>query len=148
MKNKNIHKAFLGSDLVVILAVFAVGIVFLPFGSGWLALGLGIMLCSVCMLPFYIHGYKIEGAHGVFRELNITVSRDEQDAIMSFLQGDTPTLGFQVQENGGAIVSLYYQKGSDVAYAQFYEYSYVMEGKPLPLLKITPEQKEILLHLK
>lgn len=148
MKTQNIHKTFLFSDIIVLLMIFAVGAVFLPFGSGWLAIGLCIMLCSVCMLPFYIHGYKIEGAHGVFRELNITVSRDEQDAIMSFLQGDTPTLGFQVQENGGAIVSLYYQKGSDVAYAQFYEYSYVMEGKPLPLLKITPEQKEILLHLK
>lgn len=148
MKHRNIHKAFLFSDIVLLAAILAAGVVFLPFGGGWQILGLCIIVCDACTLPFYIHGYRIEGTHGIFREMSITVSRDEQDAVMAFLQGGSPTPDFQVQENGGALLSIYYQKDTDVAYAQFYEYSQIMSGHDFPLLKITPEQKEALMKMR
>lgn len=147
MTHKNIHKTFLFKDIIVILAVLAVGAAFLPFDSWGLIIGLCIIICGVCMLPFYIHGYKIEGAHGVFHEKSIAVSKDDKDKIISFLQGESSSPDFKTKEDGGALISIFYQKNTEVVYAQFYEYSQVMEGKTLPLQKITTEQKESLLKL-
>ncbi len=145
MKTKNIRKTFLWSDIVILLAVLAIGVVLLPWGSGWKELGYVIIACDVCMLPFCLHGYKITGESGVFHEKSIAVSRDDQEAILSFLEDGNSTFDIHVNEQGGALISIYYQKGKDVFYAQYYDYVQMMEGETFPLLKISTDQKVKLL---
>lgn len=148
MKSKNIRKTFLLSDIIILFGTLVVGALLLPFGSAWTAVGAVVIACGACMIPFCIHGFKIESESGIFREVNVPVSRDCQDEIISFLEGDVATPSFKFLEQGGALISVYYQKNSDVSFAQFYEYNHVMEGKSFPLLKITPAQKETILNLK
>lgn len=147
-KNKNIRKAFLWSDIIVILSVVLAGVAFLPFGAGWRELGYSIIACGLCLAPLYIHGYKIAGASGVFHEECIQVSRTDKESIFSFLNGESASIDFHLQEQGGALISLYYQKKKDVYYAQYFDYTQIMEEKTFPVLKISPEQYEILKRLQ
>ena len=145
-KNKNIRKAFLWSDVIVILAVVLMGIAFIPFGPGWRELGYTIIACGLCMTPLYIHGYKITGATGVFREESFPVSRDDKESILSFLKAETPSLDIHRREQGGALISVYYQK-NNVQYAQYYDYTEIIDGESFPVLKITTAQYETLKKL-
>lgn len=145
-KNKNIRKAFLWSDVIVILAVVLVGIALIPFGSGWRELGYTVIACGVCMIPLYIHGYKITGVSGVFREEGIPVSREDKESILSFLKGESPSFDIHRQEQGGALISVFYQK-NNVLYAQYYDYTEILEGESFPVLKISAEQYETLKKL-
>ena len=142
MKTKNIRKTFLWSDIVILLAILAIGVVLLLLGSGWKELGYVVIACDVCMIPFCLHGYKIAGELGVFHEESLAVSRDDQEAILAFLKGENNTLDILANEQGGALISVYYQKGKDVFYAQYYDYVQMMEGVKFPLLKISPDQRE------
>jgi hypothetical protein len=147
MKTKNIRKTFLWSDIVILLAILAIGVVLLLLGSGWKELGYVVIACDVCMIPFCLHGYKIAGESGTFREESIAVSRDDQEAILAFLKGENNTLDIQFNEQGGALISVYYQKEKDVFYAQYYDYVQMMEGVKFSLLKISPDQREKLLQV-
>ena len=146
-KNKNIRKAFLWSDIIVILAVTFVGIVLLPFGPGWRELGYTIIACGLCMTPLYIHGYKIEGVPGVFHEEDFQISRDDKESVVSFLKGESSSLDVHRQEHGGALISVYYQKKNEALYAQYYDYAQIMEGEDNPVLKISAQQYETLKKL-
>lgn len=145
-KNKNIKKAYLWSDIIVIFAVILVGIVFLPFGSGWRELGYTVIACALCVIPLYNHGYRIAGVPGVFREESIPVSRDDKESVLSFLKGETPSIDIHRREQGGALISVYYQK-KGVRYAQYYDYTQIMEGECFPVLEISSEQYETLKKL-
>ena len=147
-KNKNIQKAFLWSDIIVILSVILTGVAFLPFGTGWQELGYSIIACGLCLAPLYIHGYKIADASGVFHEECIHVSRMDKECIFSFLNGESASIDIHLQEQGGALISLLYQKKKDVYYAQYFDYTQIMEGKTSPVLKISPEQYETLKNLQ
>lgn len=143
-----IRKTFLLSDIIVILAILVVGIAFLPFGSGMRIIGYIILATDACILPFYMHGYKIEGISGTFKKESISVQKDKQEDIMSFLKGEVDTPDFKVMEQGGALLSIYSKKGEDVAYAHFYNYDQILNGTTPPVQQITAAQKEMLLNLK
>lgn len=147
MKTKNIRKTFLWSDIVILLAILAIGVVLLLLGSGWKELGYVVIACDVCMIPFCLHGYKIAGESGVFHEKSISVSRDDQEAILAFLKGENNILDIHANEQGGALISIYYQKEKDVFYAQYYDYVQIMEGVKFPLLKISLGQREEMLKV-
>ena len=146
-KNKNIRKTFLWSDMIVILAVILAGVAFLPFGLGWQELGYSIIVCGLCMAPLYMHGYKIVGESGVFQEECILVSRKDRESIFLFLSGESSSLDFHQQEQGGALVSLFYQKNKEVYYAQYFDYAQIMKGETFPVVKISSEQYEALRNL-
>ena len=132
MKNNNVRQKLLTSDWLVLIAVCAVGCIFLPF------------VCGLCMWPFYRHGYKIKGESGLFRVVEIPVSRDDADEIMAFLNGETAVLQAHPQENGGALLSLYYRKNGGYLFAQYFDYVKTMQGTTYPVVKLTPEQSETL----
>ena len=148
MQTKLIRKTYLCSDIIVILTILVIGIAFLPVGSGWQNIGYIIIVCDACLMPFYIHGHKIEGERGVFREETLPVSRAEEESILSFLNGDVATPDFKVQGQGGALISIYSQKGTGISYAQYYDHAKILEGITFPLHKITSTQKEALLNIK
>ena len=147
MKTKNIRKTFLWSDIVILLAILAIGVVLLLLGSGWKELGYVVIACDVCMIPFCLHGYKRAGESGVFHEKSISVSRDDQEAILAFLKGENNILDIHANEQGGALISIYYQKEKDVFFFLFYDYVQIMEGVKFPLLKISLGQREEMLKV-
>ena len=144
MKTNNVRQKLLTSDWLVLIAVCAVGCIFLPFGPGWREFGIFFFVCGLCMWPFYRHGYKIKGESGLFRAVEIPVSRDDADEIMAFLNGETAVLQAHPQENGGALLSLYYRKNGGYLFAQYFDYVKTMQGTTYPVVKLTPEQSETL----
>lgn len=144
MKNNDIRNILLMSDWLVILAIVAVGCTFLLFGPGWRECGLFFFLCALCLFPFYRHAYKIKGEKGRFLLKEIPVSRDDADAILSFINGECTELQARSHENGGTLLSLYYQKTGGDLFAQYFDYGQIMQGKHYPVVKITAEQGDIL----
>lgn len=142
MKKNPVKTVFLASDICVIAAVVALGFAFLPFGSGWRELGYVIISCGLSMVPFFHHGYKIEGHVGTFRLEDITVSRENQDIILSFLEGETDELNVKQSDQGGALVSLYHRKGGNEILAQYFDYAQKLKGVEFPIISITPERCE------
>ena len=147
MKKNNVSQKLLTSDWLVLLAVLAVGCVFLPFGPSWRELGLFFFVCGLCLYPFYRHGYKIKGESGLFRVVEIPVSRNDEEEISAFIQGKATTLTAHSQENGGALISLYYRKNGGDMFVQYFDYGEIMQGKTYPVVKISPEQGKILRKL-
>lgn len=147
MKKNIVSQKLLTSDWLVLLAVLAVGCVFLPFGPGWRELGFFFFVCGLCLYPFYRHGYKIKGESGLFRVVEIPVSRNDEEEILAFIQGKTTTLTAHSEENGGALLSLYYRKNGGDMFAQYFDYANIMQGKTYPVVKISPEQGKILRKL-
>ena len=147
MKSKEIQKTFLKKDLLILGGLLVAGCVCLPFGIFMRALGITLIITMLCMCPFYIHGYKIKGHNGHFRMKEIPVSRDDETEIAAFLQGKSHELSIQSQENGGALLSLYYRENKPEYFVQYFDYTDVMKGKNAPVVKITTEQYEQLKKL-
>ena len=142
MKNKEIRKIFLKKDLLILGALLLAGCACLPFGIALRGLGITLIITMLCMCPFYIHGYKIKGHNGHFRMKEIPVSRDDETVIAAFLQGKSHELCIQSQENGGALLSLYYRENNPEYFVQYFDYTDIMKGKHAPVVKLTAEQYE------
>lgn len=147
MKNKDVRKTFLQKDLLIVGALFVAGCACLPFGIALRSIGITLIISVLCMYPFYRHGYKIKGESGVFHLKEIPVSRDDAGTIQAFIHGESPELHIQSQENGGALLSLYYRENKPEAFVQYFDYTDVMKGEHAPVVKITAEQNEQLKKL-
>lgn len=140
MKEQNVKQVFLLSDLAVLLAVFIPGIVCLFLGEGWNGAGVIIILCGLMMVPFYHHGYKLDGRKGVFRKKDVLMPRECKEEILAFLDGSSDVLDLHPTMKGGAIVDIYYQKNEPCAIARYFDYSDFASGTEYPFREITPEQ--------
>ena len=144
MKEQHVKQVFLLSDLAVLLAVFIPGIVCLFLGEGWNGAGVIIILCGLMMVPFYHHGYKLEGRKGVFRKKDVLMPWECKEEILAFLDGSSDVLDLHPTMKGGAIVDIYYQKNEPCAIARYFEYSEFASGTEYTLQEITPDQMKIL----
>ena len=144
MKEQGIKQVFLLSDIAVLLAVFIPGIICLFLGEGGNGAGVSIILCGLMMVPFYHHGYKLEGRKGVFRKKDILMPRECKDEVLAFLDGSSDELKLHPTMKGGAIVDIYYQKNDPGAIARYFEYSEFASGTEYTLQEITPDQMKIL----
>ena len=142
MKKSPIKRVFLASDICVITAVVVAGCAFLPFGPGWRELGYVIVACGLSMCPFFLHGYKIEGHSGTFRLAELPVSREYQNAVMAFLNGDTDELDVKQSDQGGALVSIYSRKGGGEILAQYFDYAELLKDVEFPIVSLTPERRD------
>ncbi|MBQ4434055.1 MAG: hypothetical protein IJK05_08895 [Bacteroidales bacterium] len=140
MKEQNVRQVFLLSDLLVLLVVFLPGIVCLFLGEGWNGAGVIIILCGLMMVPFYHHGYKLEGRKGVFRKKDVLMPRECKEEILAFLDGSSNVLDLHPTMKGGAIVDIYYQKNEACAIARYFDYSEFASGTEYHFREITPEQ--------
>ena len=142
MKTKNIKQTFLWTDLLVIAGVIAVGCVLLPLSSGWAALGGTIVAIGIAMIPFFHHGYKIKGHHGIFKREEILVPRDYKDAILTFLQGNEDVLDLKPSTVSGGLVEIYRRGNDKELFARYFDYQLHLEGTNFPLQKITLQQAQ------
>lgn len=147
MKSKEIQKTFLKKDLLILGALLLAGCACLPFGIFWRGLGITLIITMLCMYPFYRHGYRIKGHKGKFHIKEIPVSREDAAEIAAFLHGEQKELHVLRQENGGALLSLYYHKNDSEALVQYFDYTNVMQGTQSPVVKISTEQHEQLRKL-
>ncbi len=138
MKEKQVKEAFLGGDVAVLAGVFAVGVVCLFLGDGWNGVGVILLLCGAMMVPFYHHGYRLEGRRGLFRRKEILLSRENKDEILSFLEGETASLDLHPIQKGGALVDVYYQKGDSSMMARYFDYQDFIKDVQYPLHEISP----------
>ena len=141
MKEHGVKRTFLPSDISVLAAVLAAGLLCL-LGGEWLKMaGYTLLLCWVCMLPFYHHGYRLEGQKGLFRLKELSVSRSDKEQILNYLAGDSDQLNIVADPlNVGALVDVYYQKSTDAHFARYFDYSDFASGKQYPLYKVSKEQ--------
>ena len=140
MKEQGIKQVFLLSDIIVMLAVFIPGIVCLFLGKDWSGTGVIIILCGLMMVPFYHHGYRLDGQKGVFRKKDVLMPRECKEDILAFLDGTTETLDLHPRMNGGAVVDIYYRKGEKDAYARYFDYAEFISGTEYPLKEISDRQ--------
>lgn len=112
----------------------------------WLLVGLGaiIVLCGVMMVPFYHHGYKLEGQKGLFRLKEIVLSRDRKADILAYLEGRTDSIDLHSWQTGGALVDVYYRKGEDRQFARYFDYGDFSKGVEYPLHDVSKEQVAML----
>ena len=144
MKEQGVKQVFLLSDLAILLAVFVPGVVCLFFGEGWDGAGVIIILCVLMMVPFYHHGYKLEGHRGVFRKKDVSLPRECKEEILAFLDGRSETLDLHPLKQGGVVVDIYYRKNGSEAYARYFDYAEYASGKEYPFMEIPPEKVMIL----
>ena len=140
MKNPQVKKTFLPQDIAVLAVVFAAGAACFLLGEGWGALGVIILLCGAMMLPFYRHGYRLEGRKGLFRLQEIALSRDNKADILAYLEGSLETVDLHSPQPGGALVEVYYRKGEDRRFARYFDYADFAQGIEYPLHEVTREQ--------
>lgn len=140
MKEKNVRQVYLLSDLVVLLAMLVPGVVCLLLGENWSLAGVILLLCAALMLPFYHHGFKLEGRKGVFRMKEVTVPRECKEDILAFLDGQSDSLDMHPVVQGGALVEVLYRKGAEGALARYFDYAEYASGTEYPFREITPEQ--------
>ena len=148
MKTKNIKQTFLWTDLLVIAGVIAVGCVLLPLSSGWAALGGTIVAIGIAMIPFFHHGYKIKGHHGIFKREEILVPRDYKDSILTFLQGNQEKLDLAPGTVSGGLVEIYWRGKDKDLLARYFDYQLHLEGTDFPLHKITQQQAQELKRIQ
>ena len=144
MKEQQVKKTFLPQDVAVLAAVFAAGAACFLLGEGWGELGIIIVLCGVMMLPFYHHGYRLEGQKGLFRLKEISLSRENRDEILAFLDGKTESLDLHPWQKGGALVDVYRRKSDGFMMARYFEYADFMNGTEYPLREVSPRQVSVL----
>ncbi len=140
MKEQQVKKTFLPQDLAVLAAIFAAGAACFLLGEGWGGLGVIIILCGAMMVPFYHHGYKLEGQRGLFLLKEISLSRENKADILAYLEGHTTTIDLHPWQKGGALVDVYYRKGEDRQFARYFDYAEFSKGVEYPLHKVTKEQ--------
>ena len=140
MKNLQVKKTFLPQDIAVLAVIFAAGAACFLLGEGWGALGVIILLCGAMMLPFYRHGYRLEGRKGLFRLQEIALSRDNKADILAYLEGSLETVDLHSPQPGGALVEVYYRKGEDRRFARYFDYADFAQGIEYPLHEVTREQ--------
>ena len=140
MKEQQVKKTFLPQDLAVLAAIFAAGAACFLLGEGWGGLGVIIILCGVMMVPFYHHGYKIEGQRGLFLLKEISLSRENKADILAYLEGHTTTIDLHPWQKGGALADVYYRKGEDRQFARYFDYADFSKGVEYPLHEVTKEQ--------
>lgn len=140
MKEQQVKKTFLPQDLAVLAAIFAAGAACILLGEGWGGLGVIIILCGTMMVPFYHHGYKLEGQRGLFLLKEISLSRENKADILAYLEGHTTTIDLHPWQKGGALVDVYYRKGEDRQFARYFDYADFSKGVEYPLHEVTKEQ--------
>ena len=144
MKKKQVKKTFLLQDIAVLAVVLAAGTACFLMGEGWNGLGAVILFCWVMMLPFYHHGYLLQGQKGVFRLKEISLSRENRDEILAFLEGKTDSLDLHPWQKGGALVDVYFRKKDGFMMARYFDYADFLDGVEYPLQEISAEQVSIL----
>ncbi|MBP5316101.1 MAG: hypothetical protein J6Y83_00190 [Bacteroidales bacterium] len=138
---KTVKKSFLPQDIAIIASVAAAGMALTIFGKAWSGVGVLILLCWVIMVPFCMHGYRLEGHKGIFKLKEYTFSRDDKSSILSYLTGENDKLKLQPwKPGGGAIVEIYRRKGDDKMLARYFDYAEYISGTEYPLHEITPGQ--------
>jgi hypothetical protein len=144
MKEKQVKKTFLPQDVAVLAAVFAAGAACFLLGEGWGELGVIIILCGAMMLPFYHHGYKLDGQKGMFRLKEISLSRENRDEILAYLDGKTDSLDLHSWQKGGALVDVYWRKSDGFMMARYFDYADFLNGVEYPLTEVSPQQISVL----
>lgn len=139
MKKQGVKQAFLLSDIIILLAIFAVSVALFFAGPGWKGVGILLIFCVLIFIPFFRHGYRLEGQSGFFKMKEVPVSREDKEAVLAYLDGKDakPAMKAPVQ-NGGALVEIYYRQGE--AFARYFDYVEFNAGKEYPLVKI-PQEK-------
>ena len=140
MKEQQVKKTFLTQDIAVLAAIFAAGAACFFLGEGWGGLGATIIFCGIMMLPFYHHGYRLEGRKGLFRLKEISLSRENKAEILAYLEGRIDTVNLQSWQPGGALVDVYYRKGEDRCFARYFDYADFAQGIEYALYEVTQLQ--------
>jgi len=141
---KQVKNVFLPSDMAVLATVFEAGVACCFLGEGWSVLGAIIILSGAMMVPFYHHGYRLDGRKGVFVMKEILLPKENKDEILAFIEGRQDMLDLHPFQPGGALVEVYSRKGDDSMMARYFEYSDFMKGKEYPLHEITARQCAVL----
>ena len=144
MKKNTVKSTFLFTDILIIVSVAIVGTALFFMESGWRELGIVIVACALFIIPFCRHGYKIEGKSGTFRMVEFPVTREAEEDVLAFLDGQTDDLVLPNRIEGGALVTVYYKNDHSLQFAQYYDYSQHLQGVEFPLVEISTEQFEIL----
>lgn len=141
---KQVRKTFLPQDIAVLSAIALAGAACFFLGEGWGGLGVVILLCWAMMVPFYHHGYRLEGEKGQFRLKEISLSRENKDEILSYLDGSTESLDLHPRQPGGALVDVYYRKNDGFMLARYFDYSDFINGVEYPLREVSSQQVSVL----
>ena len=145
MKEQGVKQVFLMSDLVILAVIFIAGVALLFAGHGLVGVGVTAILCGVLMLPFFRHGYKLDGHKGVYRKKELLMSRECKKDVIAFLDGTSEVLDLHPRVQGGALVDLYYQKGAGGTVARYFDYEDYSNGTEYPLRELTPERAKMFL---
>lgn len=135
-----VKSIFLLKDIIILAVIFTVGIACCFFGDVWKGLGIIIILCGAMTVPFYHHGYKLEGQKGHFELKEILIPKDNKNEIIDFLDGKTDILELNSWQTGGALVDVYYRKSDGYMMARYFDYADHMNGIEHPLREITTQQ--------
>ena len=92
------------------------------------------------MLPFYHHGYRLEGQKGLFRLKELSMSRENKDEILAFLDGTTEDIDLHPLVKGGALVDVYWRKSDGFMMARYFDYAEFMNGINYPLREVSGRQ--------
>lgn len=144
MRDQQVKNAFLPQDIAVYTVVFAAGAACFLLGEGWGGLGVTIILCGIMVVLFYHHGYRLKGRKGLFRLTEISLSRENRDEILAFLDRKTDSLDLHPWQKGGALVDVYTRVNDGFMMARYFDCADFLKGIEYPLKEVSPEQVSVL----
>ena len=93
------------------------------------------------MIPLYRNGYKLAGHKGVFHQKELTLSREDKEQILTYLDGSQKDIDLKSKPaGGGALVDVFYRKSDGYMLARYFDYADYVNGIDYPLQEVTPEQ--------
>ena len=134
-------------DLALLAGLLAVGVAFVLLGRGWEEAGYVVLLAWAILLPFWKHGFRIEGQAGMFRRKEYSVSRECRDEILAYLDGQSGELVHKPWKRGGALVDVYNRRRDSLKLARYFDYADFDAGKEYDLRTITPAQESRLAEI-
>ena len=134
-----VRRVFSTKDIVILAAVLAAGIACLFVnGDGWKGTGVIILCCLAMMIPFFRHGYRIEGQKGMFLLTEFLSDRECKQEIKGFLEGKLASYDPKPIVPGGALVEVYTRKSDGLMLARYYDFDEHLSGAYGSLSEVSP----------
>ena len=134
-----VRQVFSVKDIVILAAVLVAGIAcFLFGGDGWEGTGVIILCCLALMIPFYRHGYRIEGQKGIFTLTEFLSDRECKQELKDFLEGKSDSYDPKPVVPGGALVEIFTRKSDGMMLARYYDFEEHLSGTAETLSEVSP----------
>lgn len=119
--DKTVRCVFRTRDILIAASIIAAGVLLALIPSlSWL--GITLLVCEACIIPFGRTGYKLKGVEGLFTKKDIILPIECKHEIASYIEGKSDTLNIEPFKKGGLLMEIYKSKDGSRLFGQTFSY--------------------------